>query len=469
MSQGSSFFQYVQQYVDNAARNTDLPKGVIKQIKVCNAVYQVNFPVKINGEVEVFEGFRVQHSHHRLPVKGGIRYSEMVDREEVMALASLMTYKCAIVDIPFGGAKGGVKINPLNYTEDQLERITRRYTFELLKKGFIGPSVDVPAPDLGTGEREMSWMVDTYLQFTNDKTGSWGCVTGKPISQNGITGRREATGRGIGYGLMQVCSNREDMKAIGLETGIDNKRIIIQGFGNVGYYTAIALQDLGAMITGVIEYNGGIFNSDGLDAEDIKSYYIENKTFKGYQKGTFVENSVELLEYDCDILIPAALENQITVRNAPNIKAKIVAEGANGPVTPEASDIIRAQNKLIIPDVFLNAGGVTVSYFEWLKNLSNVRFGRIENRYYSAQFSRILSHVEGITGHTVNSIEKQLLTTGASELDLVLSGLEDAMINAYENIREIYKSKNLESLRTAAFVLALERVGETYMKLGIFP
>lgn len=469
MSQGSSFFQYVQQYVDEAAKCTSLPKGILDQIKVCNSVYQVNFPVKIDGEVQVIEGFRVQHSQHRLPVKGGIRFSEMVDREEVMALASLMTYKCAIIDVPFGGGKGGVKINPQNYTVDQLEKITRRYTFELLKKGFIGPSVDVPAPDLGTSEREMSWMVDTYLQFTNDKTGSWGCVTGKPISQNGIVGRREATGRGVSYGLMQVCSNLEDMKKLGLSTGIENKRIIVQGFGNVGFYSAQALSELGAIVVGVAEYNGGVYNPNGLDVEEIKQYHIDNKSFEGYDKGTFIENPMELLEYECDVLVPAAMENQITIQNAPNIQAKIIAEAANGPVTPEASAILLAKGKLIIPDVYLNAGGVTVSYFEWLKNLSNVRFGRIENRYLSAQFSRVVDHIEGITGHSINSFEKQMLTTGATELDLVLSGLEDAMITAYENIRETCMRKDLDSLRTAAFALALNKVGDTYMQLGIFP
>ena len=469
MSQAASFYTYVQEYVNKAAKYTGLPKCVIEQIKVCNSVYQVNFPIKIDGDIQVIEAYRVQHSHHRLPVKGGVRYSEFVDRDEVMALASLMTYKCAIVDVPFGGGKGAVKINPQNFTVDQLERITRRYTFELLKKGFIGPSVDVPAPDLGTSEREMSWMVDTYLQFTNDKTGAWGCVTGKPISQNGIVGRKEATGRGVSYGLMQVCSNAEDMKAIGLSTGIENKRIIVQGFGNVGYHTALALEELGAIIVGIVEFNGGLYHPDGLDVIEAKQYHTEFKSFKGHPRGTFIETPGDLLEYECDILVPAALENQITVRNASKLKAKIIAEAANGPVTPEASQILLERGRMIVPDVYLNAGGVTVSYFEWLKNLSNVRYGRIENRFYSAQFARVVDHIEGITGHSINNIEKQILTTGATELDLVQSGLEDTMIVAYENIRELYKQQSLDSLRTAAFTLALNKVGDTYLQLGVFP
>ncbi len=469
MSQGSSFYQYVQQYVDHAALNLKFPKGIIDQIKVCNSVYQVNFPVKINNEIQVIEAYRVQHSHHRLPTKGGIRFSEMVDQEEVMALASLMTYKCAIVDVPFGGAKGGVKINPKKYTTSQLERITRRYTFELLKKGFIGPALDVPAPDYGTGEREMSWIADTYIQFNTNTIDAWGCVTGKPVSQNGIRGRTEATGRGICYGLMQVCSNADDMKAIGLTSGLINKRVIVQGFGNVGYHAAVVLQELGALVTGIAEYEGGLFNPDGLDVEDVKRYQREHNTLRNYPHADFIERSNELMEYDCDILIPAALENQITVLNAPLIKAKLIGEGANGPVTPEAAKILAKKGIMVVPDVYLNAGGVTVSYFEWLKNLSHVRFGRMESRFDSAQFARLVNLIETGTGTTVSAKERQILTSGASELDLVRSGLEDTMVNAYESIREIYKRKKLDSLRTAAFVYALSKVGESYQELGVFP
>lgn len=469
MSGGTSFYHYVQQYVDHAATNIKLPKGVLNQIKTCNSVYQVNFPVKINNEIQVIEAYRVQHSHHRLPTKGGIRFSEMVDQDEVMALAALMTYKCAIVDIPFGGAKGGVKINPRNYTVNQLERITRRYTFELLKKGFIGPSLDVPAPDLGTGEREMSWIADTYIQFNTNTIDAWGCVTGKPVSQNGIHGRTEATGRGICYGLMQACSIKEDMKAIGLTPGLQNKRVVIQGFGNVGYHAALVLLELGAIVVGIAEYDGGLYHPDGLDVVEIKKYQKENHTIKNYPRAQFIERSIELIEYECDILIPAALENQITVLNAPYIKAKLIGEGANGPITPEASKILAKKGVMIIPDVFLNAGGVTVSYFEWLKNLSHVSFGRMNSRFDSAQFGRMVNLIESTTGKSVGAREKQILTTGVSELDLVRSGLEDTMVTSYEKIRGIYKRKKLDNLRTAAFVYALSNIGDSYQELGVFP
>ena len=339
MSEQVKFFQNVQTYVDQAAGFTKFPKGLIEQIKVCNAVYQINFPVKIKDKIQVIEAYRVQHSHHRLPTKGGIRYSEMVNQDEVMALAALMTYKCAVVNVPFGGAKGGIKINPKEFTEDELERITRRYSFELIKKGFIGPSLDVPAPDQGTGEREMSWIADTYIQFNQQELNAQACVTGKPIGQGGVHGRTEATGRGIFYGLKHACSFADDMKKIGLSTGIEGKTVIIQGFGNVGYYAAKVLEENGAIIVGIAEYEGGLYNAKGIDVDDLKKYQKENKTIRNYPKAKFIKQTNFLMEHECDILIPAALENQIVKENAPRIKAKIIAEGANGPITPEAEII----------------------------------------------------------------------------------------------------------------------------------
>ena len=325
MSEQIQFFENVQTYVDQATGFTKFPKGLIEQIKVCNAVYRIRFPIKKNdGSIEVIEAYRVQHSHHKLPTKGGIRYSEMVDQDEVMALAALMTYKCAVVNVPFGGAKGGIKINTKNYTEDELERITRRYTFELIKKGFIGPSLDVPAPDYGTGAREMSWIADTYMQFNQNEINAAACVTGKPIAMGGVHGRTEATGRGIFYGLKHACSFADDMKKIGLSTGIEGKTVIVQGFGNVGYYAAKVMEENGAIIVGIAEYEGGLYNAKGIDIEDLKKYQIANKTIRNYPKAKFIKHSNLLMEHECDILIPAALENQITTQNASNIKAKII-------------------------------------------------------------------------------------------------------------------------------------------------
>jgi len=234
MSSNISFYESVQRNFEKAAQYSGLPSGLLEQIKVCNAVYQMRFPVRIGEEFEVIEAYRVQHSHHRLPTKGGIRYDLGVNQDEVMALAALMTYKCAIVDVPFGGAKGGIRINPKKYTEKQLENITRRYTAELIRKNFIGPGIDVPAPDYGTGSKEMAWIVDTYASMKHGDIDAAACVTGKPVTQNGITGREEATGRGVFYGLRELLSIEDDMKKVGLTTGMAGKKIIVQGLGNVG-------------------------------------------------------------------------------------------------------------------------------------------------------------------------------------------------------------------------------------------
>jgi glutamate dehydrogenase (NAD(P)+) len=469
MNIGNKFYQNIEYFVDEAAKFTKLDVGLIQQIKACNAIYKINFPVKIKGKIQVIEAYRIQHSQHQLPTKGGIRYSEMVDQDEVMALASLMTYKCAVVNVPFGGAKGGIKINPKNYTEEELEKITRRYTFELIKKGFIGPALDVPAPDYGTGEREMSWIVDTYLQFNSAQIDALGCVTGKPISQGGIHGRTEATGRGIFYGLNEVCSYADDMKKIGLSKGIEGKTVIIQGFGNVGYHAAKVLYENGAKIIAIAEYEGALYQANGLNIDDVKKHQLAHKTIRNYPNAKFIKNSASILEMECDILIPAALENQITQENAPKIKAKIIAEGANGPITPNAEKILNKKNILIIPDMYLNAGGVTVSYFEWVKNLTKLDFGRLDHRFQQASFSRILNLIETKSGNKISNQERMLLQ-GANELDLVRSGLEDTMINAYHTIRETKKSnKKIDSLRLAAYVLALNKIGKSYLEMGVFP
>ena len=465
-----SLFDDVCGFVDEAAKHLDLRAGLLDQIKECNSIYKFSFPLRNDdGSYEVLTGYRVQHSHHKLPVKGGIRYSEHVNQDEVKGLAALMTYKCALVNIPFGGAKGGVRIDPLKYDVSQLERITRRYTSELIKKKFIGPAIDVPAPDYGTSAREMSWIVDTYEAFNPEAINGKGCVTGKPLSQHGIDGRTEATGMGVFIGIREAVSVKEDMDEIGLSTGIAGKRVIIQGLGNVGYYSALYLQQAGARIVAIAEWNGGIYDESGIDVMEIKEYQVKNKGFKGYGKGEFIEESKILLTYDCDILVPAALENQITIENAKDVKAKIVAEAANGPVTQDAEKVLLKNNIMVIPDMYLNAGGVTVSYFEWLKNLSRVSFGKIEKRYDMQKFSVLLESIEKATGDKFSDEQKHLLAQGASERDLVNSGLEETMVNAYHSMNEMRHQKNIQSLRTAGFILALQRISVSYMDLGIFP
>jgi glutamate dehydrogenase (NAD(P)+) len=471
--QQRSFYQSVSDYFDRAAPHTGLHPGLLQQIKVCNAVIQVNFPVKIGKEVKVIEAYRVQHSHHRSPTKGGIRFSNHVNQEEVMALATLMTFKCAIVDVPFGGAKGGVKINPWEYTPYQLEKITRRYTTELIQRNFIGPAIDVPAPDYGTGSREMAWIYDTYRTFKGEELNAAACVTGKPVNQNGVRGRTEATGRGVFYGIREACSNAEDMKKIGLEAGIEGKTMVVQGLGNVGSYTSMIAQDEGGVkIIGVSEVEGAIYDPKGIDIHKLLKYRKENGTILNYPGAESYdkESRKSVMEFECDILVPAALENQITMDNAHRVKAKIIAEAANGPITSGAETVLLEAGKLILPDLFLNAGGVTVSYFEWLKNLSHIRFGRMDKRFNQRTYDSILNIVEQNTGKGINERERQFIARGADEIDLVRSGLEETMIHAYNEIRDIWKSKKrVNDLRTAAFVSAINKISSDYMTLGIFP
>lgn len=465
-----SFSESVSYYFEKAAPFTGAPKGLLEQIKECNSIYKMNFPVKWGNEVKVIEAYRVQHSHHRTPTKGGIRYSMHVDQDEVMALAALMTYKCALVDVPFGGAKGGIKIAPRNTPPEILESITRRYTTELVKKNFIGPGIDVPAPDYGTGEREMAWILDTYMTLRPGELDGYGCVTGKPVSLNGIKGRTEATGRGVVYALNEACSYKEDMKELGLTPGLDGKRVIMQGLGNVGYHTARIIMGYGAKIIAVAEREGALINEKGIDPDEVLKYRNEKGTVEGYPKAKFIADSLKALELDCDILIPAALEKQITEQNAPRIKAKIIAEAANGPVTPAAEEILNKKGVMIIPDIYCNAGGVTVSYFEWLKNLSHVRFGRMQKRYEEKHQRNFIKLVEDLTGHKVNQKRIDELIHGADEIDLVNSGLEDTMIVAYRAIRDFkMKNKDVKTLRTAAFAVSINKIRDSYYAMGIFP
>lgn len=464
------FFKGVEKNFDKAAKYTKFSKGILEQIKACNSVLQVKFPVKVGDSIEVIEAYRIQHSHHRTPCKGGIRYSMEVNQDEVMALAALMTYKCAIVNVPFGGAKGGIRIDPTKYSEYELEKITRRYTSELVKKNFIGPGVDVPAPDYGTGAREMAWIADTYRSLHPNEVFSNACVTGKPVTQGGVRGRVEATGLGVFYGVREACNIEEDMKKLGLSVGIAGKRIIVQGLGNVGYHAAKFFQEAGAILVGLIEYEGAIYDENGLDLEEVMAHRTSSGSILHFKNAKSIEKSNEVLEYPCDILIPAALEAVINGSNADKIQAKIIGEAANGPLTPDADEVLNKKGVLVIPDIYLNAGGVTVSYFEWLKNLSNVRYGRLEKRFDENMYAEILNIIEGMTDKKVSKMEKKILLRGPDEIDLVHSGLEDTMIGAYREVWDIWKGQDgVEDLRTAAFVCAINKVGVAYEELGIFP
>ena len=467
-----SFRESVNLCCDMSMGTLDIPEGMAKYIRNVNNVYQVRFPVKIKGKVEIFIGWRAVHSDHRLPAKGGIRFAPNVNQDEVEALAALMSYKCALVDVPFGGSKGGLLINPKKYERDDMERITRRFAYELIQKDYISSSTNVPAPDMGTGQREMSWIVSTYAAHRPDDINYLASVTGKPVTMGGIQGRVEATGRGVVFGLREFFRHPEDVKNANLEgNSLEDKTVIIQGLGNVGYYTSSILQDEDrAKIIAILEWDGALYDPNGIDVQDVYQYKIDNKGgVKGYTKAQYFEDGKALLEKECDILIPAAMEGVINRTNAANIQAKVIAEAANGPVTFAAEALLKEKGTVIIPDVYLNAGGVTVSYFEWIKNLSHIRFGRMQRRYEESKSETIIKAIE----QTGNKIPQELiekLSQGASELDLVRSGLDDTMRKAFQEIRDRYWANNkIDSYRTAAMALAIEKIYTSYRTIGIYP
>ena len=469
MSAGA-FYESVHGYFDRAAAYSRFEPGILKQVKDCNAVYRMKFPVRNDdGSVRVVEAFRAEHSFHRLPTKGGIRFSRMVSLNETIALAALMTYKCALVGVPFGGAKGGVKISPAQESEGFRERVTRRYTAELIRKNFIGPDIDVPAPDYGTGEQEMGWIVDTYKNIRMNEPNIYACVTGKPLAMQGIPGRTQATGQGVYFGLRSCLDQAEVAKKLGLTPGLAGKRVILQGLGKVGFHAAKHLQEDGrALIVGVSEQEGGVYNADGLDVVALLRHRQETGSILGFP-GTESVDRGALLEFSCDILIPAALENQITAKNAERIQAKVIAEAANGPVDQAGNTILCRRGCLVIPDLFLNAGGVTVSYFEWLKNRAGVSFDRMISRHEELSNRHMLAAMETLTGQQLPGSDRDRLIHGPDELRLVVSALEQTMTRAYERIHEVWLQRDLPDLRTAAFLLAIERVAESYSHHGIFP
>ena len=432
--------------------------------------YRFVFPVEIKGEIEVFTGWRAVHSTHRLPAKGGIRFAPIVDQDEVEALAALMTYKCAIVDVPFGGSKGGLLIDPRKYERDEMRQITRRFTRELVRKGFLSPASNVPAPDMGTGEREMAWMMDTYRTLEPEDINHQACVTGKPVAHGGIRGRVEATGRGVVFALREFFRHPSDVKAAGMDGELSGKKIVIQGLGNVGYHAAKILQNEdGAHIVAIIERDGAIENDSGLDIESVHQHIIETGGVQNFADGSFVENGLAVLEKPCDVLIPAALEGQITAINAERLNAKLICEAANGPITFEGDEVLNRRGVIVLPDAYVNAGGVTVSYFEWIRNLAHIRFGRMERRFDEMHGRHMAEALENMTGGQLPQTVRDELIKGADELDLVRSGLDDTMRLAYQQIREKWVSNDkITDLRTAAYAVAIEKIARSYIDIGVY-
>jgi glutamate dehydrogenase (NAD(P)+) len=469
-----SFRESVDLMFNRAVALMDLPPGLEEKIRVCNATYTVRFGVRLRGQIHTFTGYRSVHSEHMEPVKGGIRYAMGVNQDEVEALAALMTYKCALVEAPFGGSKGGLRIDPREWDEHELERITRRFAYELAKRDLIHPSQNVPAPDMGTGEREMAWIADQYRRMNTTDINSRACVTGKPVNAGGIQGRTEATGRGVQYALQEFFRHPEDIKAAGLSGTLDGKSVVVQGLGNVGYHAAKFLsEEDGCKVTGIIERDGALVDDKGLNVEAVRNWIAKHGGVTGYPDGTHIEDGASVLEKECDILVPAALEGVIHMGNAADIKAPLIIEAANGPVTAGADEILRDKGCVIIPDMYANAGGVTVSYFEWVKNLSHIRFGRMGRRQEEARHQLIVDELESLSadkqlGWTLTDGFKQKYLRGAGELELVRSGLDDTMRAAYQSMRETWHGRDdVKDLRTAAYLVSIGKVADSYRALGL--
>lgn len=469
-----SFRESVDLMFNRAVALMDLPPGLEEKIRVCNATYTVRFGVRLRGQIHTFTGYRSVHSEHMEPVKGGIRYAMGVNQDEVEALAALMTYKCALVEAPFGGSKGGLRIDPRQWEEHELELITRRFAYELIKRDLINPAQNVPAPDMGTGEREMAWIADQYKRMNTTDINYRACVTGKPINAGGIQGRVEATGRGVQYALQEFFRHPEDIAAAKLSGTLDGKRVIVQGLGNVGYHAAKFLsEEDGCVITGIIERDGALTDDKGLNVEAVRTWIARHGGVDGYPEGKYVKDGAKVLEQECDILIPAAMEGVINLGNAAQINAPLIIEAANGPVTAGADDILRQKGTVIIPDMYANAGGVTVSYFEWVKNLSHIRFGRIGRRQEEARHQLLVTELQRLNRGLGDAWEmspdfKQKYLKGAGELELVRSGLDDTMRTAYQSMREVWHGRqDVTDLRTAAYLVSIAKVAASYRAMGL--
>ncbi|MEO0765072.1 MAG: Glu/Leu/Phe/Val dehydrogenase [Pseudomonadota bacterium] len=469
-----TFRESVDIMFNRAVALMDLSPGLEEKIRVCNATYTVRFGVRLRGDLKTFTGYRSVHSEHMEPVKGGIRYATGVNQDEVEALAALMTYKCALVEAPFGGSKGGLCIDPREYDENELELITRRFAYELIKRDMINPAQNVPAPDMGTGEREMSWIADQYKRMNTTDINGTACVTGKPTNAGGIQGRTEATGRGVQYALQEFFRDAEGVKKSGMTGTLDGKKVVVQGLGNVGYHAAKFLsEEDGCKIVGIIERDGALTDPNGLDVDAIRNWIAGHDGVASYPGATYVENGAVVLELDCDILIPAALEGVINRSNAERVTAPLIIEAANGPVTAGADEILRAKGTVIIPDMYANAGGVTVSYFEWVKNLSHIRFGRMQRRQEEARHQLIIDELERLSsdsgiGWELSPDFKTKYLRGAGELELVRSGLDDTMRTAYQSMASVWHERgDVDDLRTAAYLVAIGKVADSYRAKGL--
>ena len=465
----NNFLTDTTKYVNKALKYSDLSDGLANKIITCNSTYVVRFGVRLRGKIFTFEGWRSVHSEHMEPTKGGIRFDIDTHAEEVEALAALMSYKCAIINVPYGGSKGGLRINPAEWDENELEKITRRFAQELIKRDLISPSMNVPAPDIGTSSKEMAWIADEYRKIHPSDINGAACVTGKPANKNGLVGREEATGRGVQYIIREFFKNPDLLKLTKLDNNLNNKSFILQGFGNVGYNLAKFLtEDDGLNLIGIAEHNGGIFNENGINVEHAKKYFIKNNSFQNYPKATFIKDSSLLLKRRCDILIPAARENVITEKNANDICTNLIVEAANGPISYKGNQILNKKKIFVIPDILANGGGVAVSYFEWVKNLRHIRFGRLEKRRNQIQLNNLVEAIEAMTGKSMPKQYKEKFADGIEEIDLIRSGLDDMMIDGFQSVKkEFLENEKIPDFRTAAYKAAIEKIALSYDFIGL--
>ena len=465
----NNFLLDTNKYVNKALKYSELSDDLANKIITCNSTYTVRFGVRLRGQIYTFEGWRSVHSEHMEPTKGGIRFDMDTHAEEVEALAALMSYKCAIINVPYGGSKGGLKIDPTQWESRELEKITRRFAQELIKRDLISPSMNVPAPDIGTSSKEMAWIADEYRKIHPADINGSACVTGKPPSKNGLVGREEATGRGVQYIVREFFRNSDLLKLVKLDNDLSTKSFILQGLGNVGYHLSKFLtEDDGVKLIGISEFNGGIYNEDGINVEHAKKYFTKHNSFENYPKATFIKDSSLLLKRKCDILIPAARENVITEKNAEDISAKLIVEAANGPISYKGNQILNRKKIFVIPDILANGGGVAVSYFEWVKNLRHIRFGRLEKRRNQIQLNNLIEAIESMTGKTMPAKYKTNFHDGIEEIDLIRSGLDDMMIDGFQNVKkEFLKTDKIPDFRTAAFKAAIEKIALSYDFIGL--
>ena len=465
----NNFLNDTTKFVNKALKLIPISDGLAEKIITCNSTYTVRFGVRLRGDIHTFEGWRSVHSEHMEPTKGGIRFDLDTHAEEVEALAALMSYKNAIINVPFGGSKGGLKINPNDWEVHEIEKVTRRFAQELIKRDLISPSQNVPAPDIGSSSREMAWIADEYRKIHPTDINAAGCVTGKPANKNGLEGREEATGRGVQYIVREFFKNEDLVKIAGLKCPMQDKTFIIQGFGNVGYHASKFIsEDNDMKLIGIAEYNGAIYNPDGLNVEHAKKFFTKHGSFEKYTKGSFIKDASLILKKECDVLIPAARENVITEKNANEIKAKLIVEAANGPISYKGHSILKRKKVFIIPDILANSGGVAVSYFEWVKNLQHIRFGRLEKRKNIIQFSSLIQAIESMTNSPMPEKYKTNLLDGVNEIDLVRSGLDDMMIDGFQEVKkEFIENDKISDFRTAAFKVAIQKIAMSYESIGL--